>query len=69
MLHSLEELVLYERSSKGYEFWRVEELSGIARSFGRDLKTVRVYTTRGYRSKLKKSAESLLESFDGEGQT
>ncbi|MDF1540262.1 MAG: hypothetical protein P1Q69_15315 [Candidatus Thorarchaeota archaeon] len=65
--HSLDNLVLYERGSKGYEFWPVEELSGVARSFGRKLKTVRVYTTRGYRSKVKKVADTLLESIDTPG--
>ncbi len=65
--HNLDNLVLYERGSGGYEFWPVEELSGVARSFGRKLKTVRVYTTRGYRSKVKKIADSLLESIDTPG--
>ncbi len=67
--HSLDDLVLFERGSRGYEFWRIEELSGIARSFGRDLKSIRVYTTRGYRSRLKKYADALLESVDGLGET
>jgi len=62
--HPMDQLALYERGSRGYEFWRVEEISGIARSFGRKLKTVRVYTTRGYRSKVRKPAENLLESID-----
>lgn len=65
--HTLDDLVLYERGSKGYEFWPVEELSGIARSFGRKMKTVRVYTTRGYRSKVKKVSDDLLESIDSPG--
>lgn len=67
--HNLDDLVLFERGSKGYEFWPVEELSGIARSFGRKLKTVRVYTTRGYRSKVKKVADTLLESIDSPGSS
>jgi len=67
--HNLDDLVLFERGSKGYEFWPVEELSGIARSFGRKLKTVRVYTTRGYRSKVKKVADALLESIDSPGSS
>jgi HD superfamily phosphohydrolase len=65
--HDLSDLVLYERGSKGYEFWSVEEHSGIARSFGRKFDTIRVYTTRGYRSKVKKHADSLLESIDTPG--
>ena len=66
--HELDDLVLFERGTKGYEFWPVEELSGIARSFHRKMKAVRVYTTRGYRSKVKKAADSLLESIDSPGQ-
>ena len=65
--HDLSDLVLYERGSKGYEFWPVEEHSGIARSFGRKFSTIRVYTTRGYRSKVKKHADALLESIDSPG--
>ncbi|MFW9850792.1 MAG: hypothetical protein ACFFF4_16820, partial [Candidatus Thorarchaeota archaeon] len=65
--HDLSDLVLYERGSKGYEFWPVEEHSGIARSFGRKFSTIRVYTTRGYRSKVKKHADALLESIDTPG--
>jgi HD superfamily phosphohydrolase len=65
--NDLDDLVLYERGSKGYEFWPVAEHSGIARSFGRDLRTIRIYTTRGYRTKVKKQADMLLESIDGPG--
>jgi HD superfamily phosphohydrolase len=65
--HRLEDLAVYERGSRGYEFWPVTEMSLIARSFGRDLKRVRVYTTRGYRSKVKKVADQLLESLDAPG--
>ncbi len=65
--HDLSDLVLFERGSKGYEFWPVEEHSGIARSFGRKFSTIRVYTTRGYRSKVKKHADALLESIDTPG--
>ena len=64
---SLDDLVLYERGSRGYEFWPVDEISGIARSFRRKLKTIRVYTTRGYRAKVKKAAETVLESVDVSG--
>ncbi|MFW9907498.1 MAG: hypothetical protein ACFFEF_02900 [Candidatus Thorarchaeota archaeon] len=68
-LHRMDDLVLFERGSKGYEFWPVEEQSGLARSFGRKLRTVRVYTTRGYRSKVKKPADLLLESIDSPGSS
>ncbi len=64
---SMDDLVVFERGSRGYEFWPVEEASGIAKSFRRKLKTIRIYTTRGYRAKVKKSADSMLESFDGSG--
>ncbi len=59
---SFEDLVLFERGSTGYEFWHATDVSLIARSFSRILKPVRVYTTRGYRPKLKKSADRVLES-------
>ncbi|MFW9807490.1 MAG: hypothetical protein ACFFFK_12245, partial [Candidatus Thorarchaeota archaeon] len=62
-----DDLVLFERGSSGYEFWPATEISLIARSFSRILKPVRVYTTRGYRSKLKKSADRVLESVDVSG--
>ncbi len=65
--HDLEDLVLYERGSKGYEFWPVTEMSLTARSFGRNLKRVRVYTSRGYRARVKKTADKLLESLDTPG--
>jgi len=62
-----QDLVLFERGSSGYEFWQATEVSLIARSFSRILKPVRVYTTRGYRPKLKKSADKILESVDSTG--
>jgi HD superfamily phosphohydrolase len=62
-----EDLVLFERGSSGYEFWHATDLSPMARSFSRILKPVRVYTTRGYRPKLKKSADKVLESVDTTG--
>ncbi len=62
-----EDLVLFERGSSGYEFWLATDLSPMARSFSRLLKPIRVYTTRGYRSKLKKSADRVLESVDTTG--
>ena len=62
-----EDLALFERGSSGYEFWHATDLSPIARSFSRILKPVRVYTTRGYRAKVKKAADSLLESVDAAG--
>jgi len=65
--YNLEDLVLFERGSAGYEFWKVTDMSPVARSFSRILKPVRVYTTRGYRSKLKKSADAVLESVDTAG--
>ncbi|MHA1576159.1 MAG: hypothetical protein ACTSU3_02245 [Candidatus Thorarchaeota archaeon] len=64
---SMDDLVVFERGSRGYEFWPVEDVSGIAKSFQRKLKTIRIYTTRGYRAKVKKSGDSMLESFDGSG--
>jgi HD superfamily phosphohydrolase len=63
----LDEIALFERGSGGYEFWKLSDLSLLARSFSRILKPVRVYTTRGYRSKLKKSADHVLESVDPAG--
>ncbi len=62
-----EDLVLFERGSSGYEFWHATDLSPMARSFSRILKPIRVYTTRGYRTKLKKSADRVLESVDTAG--
>jgi HD superfamily phosphohydrolase len=62
-----EDLALFERGSSGYEFWHATDLSPIARSFSRILKPVRVYTTRGYRTRVKKAADSLLESVDAAG--
>lgn len=62
-----EDLVLFERGSSGYEFWPATDVSLIARSFSRILKPVRVYTTRGYRPKVKKSADRVLESVDTTG--
>ncbi|MFW9786756.1 MAG: hypothetical protein ACFFE2_05535 [Candidatus Thorarchaeota archaeon] len=62
-----EDLVLFERGSSGYEFWHAMDLSPMARSFSRILKPVRVYTTRGYRPKVKKSADRVLESVDAAG--
>ena len=63
----LDEIVLFERGSAGYEFWRVTDISPMARSFTRIMKPVRVYTTRGYRSKVKKAADRILESVDTPG--
>ncbi len=63
----LEDLVLFERGSGGYEFWPVRDVSLIARSIDRQLKLIRVYTTRGYRAKAKKAVEALLESIDVPG--
>jgi HD superfamily phosphohydrolase len=63
----LDEIALFERGSSGYEFWKLSDLSPMARSFSRILKPIRVYTTRGYRSKLKKSADKVLESVDAAG--
>jgi hypothetical protein len=63
----LDEIVLFERGSSGYEFWRVADVSPMARSFSRILKPVRVYTTRGYRSKVRKAADKVLESVDPAG--
>ena len=62
-----EDLALFERGSSGYEFWHATDLSPMARSFSRILKPVRVYTTRGYRPKVKKSADRVLESVDTPG--
>ncbi len=65
--YNLEDLVLFERGSEGYEFWKLTDVSPVARSFSRILKPVRVYTTRGYRSKIKKSADAALERVDTPG--
>ncbi|TFG30020.1 hypothetical protein EU528_08815 [Candidatus Thorarchaeota archaeon] len=65
----LDEIALFERGSGGYEFWKVSDVSPMARSFSRILKPVRVYTTRGYRSKLKNSADRVLESVDAVGSS
>ncbi|TFF91959.1 hypothetical protein EU545_02460 [Candidatus Thorarchaeota archaeon] len=65
---NLDEIALFERGSSGYEFWRVSDMSPIARSFSRIMKPVRVYTSRGYRSKVKKSADQILESVDASGE-
>ncbi|MFW9960622.1 MAG: hypothetical protein ACFFDV_06375 [Candidatus Thorarchaeota archaeon] len=65
----LDEIALFERGSSGYEFWKLSDLSPMARTFSRILKPVRVYTTRGYRSKLKKSADKVLESVDAVGSS
>jgi hypothetical protein len=62
-----QDLVLFERGSSGYEFWPATDVSPIARSFSRILKPVRVYTIRGYRPKVKKSADKVLESVDTPG--
>ncbi len=64
---NIDDLVLFERGSKGYEFWPVTEVSLLARSLGREMKQVRVYTTRGYRTRVKKAADKLLESVDTSG--
>lgn len=63
----LDKVALFERGSSGYEFWKLSDLSPMARSFSRIMKPVRVYTTRGYRSKLKKSADRILENADSPG--
>ncbi|MGY5880153.1 MAG: hypothetical protein RTV31_07880 [Candidatus Thorarchaeota archaeon] len=65
----LDEIALFERGSGGYEFWKVSDTSPMARSFSRILRPVRVYTTRGYRSKLKNSADKVLESVDTAGSS
>jgi HD superfamily phosphohydrolase len=65
----LDKIALFERGSGGYEFWKLSDMSLLARSFSRIFKPVRVYTTRGYRSKLKKSADRVLESVDAAGST
>lgn len=62
--YSLDDVVFFERGSRGYEFWDVADLSLIARSYKRDLRPVRVYTTRGYRSRVRKAGDELLESID-----
>ena len=65
--YDLDAIALFERGSGGYEFWKVSDVSPMARSFTRILKPVRIYTTRGYRSKLKNSADKILESVDAAG--
>ncbi len=65
--HPLDEVSMYERGSRGYEFWSVDEISPIARSLQLPMRTVRVYTTRGYRARVKKVADQILESVDEQG--
>ncbi len=65
--YPLEGLMLYERGSSGFELWPVLDMSSVARSLSRQLKTVRIYTTRGYRAKVKKSGDKVLESVDTAG--
>jgi HD superfamily phosphohydrolase len=62
------DLVLFERGSKGYEFWHVDDMSLVARSIGRNLMLIRIYTTKGYRAKVRKKADSILEAVDGVGE-
>jgi len=65
--YPLDQLAMFERGSRGYEFWRVEDVSRIAQSRSSPMRTIRVYTTRGYRARVKKVADTLLESFDVSG--
>lgn len=65
--YPLDDLMLFERGSRGFELWPVLEMSSVARSLSRSMKTVRVYTSRGYRAKVKKSGDSILESVDSVG--
>ncbi len=62
--HNMDDLVLFERGSSGYEFWPVDEISELARTYKRKMKTIRIYTTKGYRQKVKKIADDFLESID-----
>ncbi|NWF95171.1 MAG: hypothetical protein HXY34_03430 [Candidatus Thorarchaeota archaeon] len=64
---AIDQIVLFERGSRGYETWRFDELSVVARSLKQRTMTIRVYTTRGYRQKVKKEADSILESVDPAG--
>jgi hypothetical protein len=66
--YPIEDLMLFERGSRGYELWPITEHSLVARSFQRTLKPIRVYTTRGYRSKVKKVADNYLESIDTQAE-
>ncbi len=66
--YPLDEISFYERGSKGYEFWSVDEVSLIAQSLLKPMKPIRIYTTRGYRAKVKKEADKLLESVDESGE-
>jgi HD superfamily phosphohydrolase len=66
--YPIDELMLFERGTRGYEIWPITEHSLVARSFKRTLKPIRVFTTRGYRSKVKKVADKYLESIDTQGQ-
>ena len=66
--YPIEDLMLFERGSRGFEVWPITEHSLVARSFLRTLKPIRVYTTRGYRSKVKKVADDYLESIDTQGE-
>ena len=66
--YPIDDLMLFERGTRGYELWPITEHSLVARSFKRTLKPIRVYTTRGYRSKVKKVADNYLESIDTPGK-
>jgi len=65
--YPLDDLMLFERGSRGFELWPVLDMSSVARSLGRSMKTVRIYTSRGYRAKVKKSGDSILEGVDSMG--
>jgi hypothetical protein len=66
--YPIDDLKLFERGSRGYELWPITNHSLVARSYKRTLKPIRIYTTRGYRSKVKKVADNYLESIDTQGE-
>ncbi len=63
----LDKIALFERGSNGYEFWPVEEHSMLAKSICRGLMPIRVYTTKTYRTRVRREADALLESADTPG--
>ncbi len=67
--YPLSQIAMYERGSRGYEFWEIRDVSPIARGLESPMRTIRVYTTRGYRPRVKKVADALLESHDSAGAT
>ncbi|MEM4734778.1 MAG: hypothetical protein QXS20_03590 [Candidatus Thorarchaeota archaeon] len=65
---AIDELMLFERGSRGYELWPVTDLSNVARSFMRRAMVIRIYAPEAHRAKIRKRADSILESVDSIGE-